>query len=101
MRDPEVKTLIKFLSNKYGLTQEHMEEILDSPFEFLANVLKTKADSSKLIFPSVRIPFFGFFSFPPGSRKGLEKIRERYLKEHNGTPRISEQDSTDIQELSS
>lgn len=97
MKNTEVKSLIKFLSVKYGLTQAHMEDIISAPFDLLAEVLHEKADSNELYFPAVRIPFFGIFYVPSYKIERFKKGREERAKlNNNGITDISRENKENI-----
>ena len=95
-KNSDLKALIKFLANKYDLTQGQVEEVIITPFLFASRVIKG-ADPKTLEFPSVRIPFFGLFFVPKRKIEMVKKFREKRDKmEKDGTKPIDREDTQDV-----
>lgn len=63
------KFLIYKLANKYNLSLELVEDIVNHQFKFISKTMK-KGD-----FESVRLPYFGKFSVKPNRIKYITKLK--------------------------
>jgi len=59
------------------LTQEEIEKAYEAPFALFAIVMKYRCDREKMIFPGLRIPYFGVFHCPPWNKERLQKRRKK------------------------
>ena len=77
MKNPELKNLIKLIAKEEGLTMEDVKRIPNVGFEFQAHVMRNKCNREKLIFPSVRIPYWGIFFCREGTKERLARLNEK------------------------
>lgn len=76
MIQKEVKKLIKDMSRETGYREEHIEDMVNFPFELLANVIK-KSDRQIVDFPSVRLNGFGLFYCSDGRKEFYKKLNNK------------------------
>lgn len=63
MKNVEFNKLYRLKAAEYGITVEELRNIVESPFLFVAEVMKS-GDREKLEFKKVRVPFWGLFYVP-------------------------------------
>ena len=73
MIQKEVKKIIKEIARSNGMREEHVEDMVNLPFEVLANVIKN-SDRESITFPSVRLNGFGLFYCSEGRREFYKKL---------------------------
>lgn len=73
MKSIKTKGVVKQIAKEYNLTQEQVYDIICSPFEFQAMVMRKHFKPEKGILPMLRIPNFGIFAVPKNHQKYLNK----------------------------
>ena len=68
------REIIHYLASKYNLPLGKIEEIVDSQFKFVKNVM-IKGD-----FDSIRLPYFGKFSVNPNRVKHINRLKDESVK---------------------
>lgn len=76
MRSIRTKHVIREVAIELALTQEQVMDIVTSPFELTAAVMKNKFDPEEDKYPMVRIPNFGIFMIP--------EVYQKFFKEKHG-----------------
>lgn len=77
--------IIKILAAKYNLSEDVIEKIVRSQFNFVANTMQ-QGDNE-----SVHLHHFGKFCVKPNALKRIALLREKYLEHRN-----AKQTSNDI-----
>lgn len=72
----EVKSLISKVAKDLNLSVEDVTNAYNAPFDLQAIIMKYRCDREKLIFPSLRIPYFLIFYCPPWNKERLRKKLE-------------------------
>lgn len=73
MKSIKTKPVVKQISKEFDLTQERVYEIICSPFELQAIVMRKHFKPKKNQLPMLRIPNFGMFVIPESHQKYLKK----------------------------
>ena len=76
MIQKEVKNIIKEISRSNGMREEHVEDMVNLPFEVLANVMRN-SDRQTVTFPSVRLNGFGLFYCSEGRKEFYKKLNNK------------------------
>jgi len=76
MKSIKTKPVVKQIATEFDLTQEKVYDIIASPFELQAIVMKKHFKPEKNQLPMLRIPNFGIFAIPTS--------HQNYLKERYG-----------------
>lgn len=76
MKSIKTKQVIRQIAAEEGLTMEQVMDIVTSPFELQAIIMKKEFNPSENKYPMIRIPNFGIFSIPENY--------QRYFKEKYG-----------------
>lgn len=77
MRNEHLNKYIKVLSEEYDLPQDAIREIVESPGNFLHDVMRNRCNRKEAIFPSVRIEGIGIFHCPDWKKEELKKLNNK------------------------
>lgn len=82
MHSEEMKSELKILSNKHGMTVEQLKELIYLVFKYVRQVIKS-AVKEELYFPSVRVMGIGIFHVTKAKQN---KLKEKYDKDNSKEP---------------
>ena len=69
MRQPEVKKIIKELSEEFNMDPYDIEDIIRSQFKFVRDVIKSATKDDETSFKNVKLPYLGKFIVPKNKIK--------------------------------
>ena len=86
MRSKFSQQLIREIASKYKLTAKQVEDIVKSPFSFQHDVQRYRCNKQLMIYPTVRIPYFGLFLVTERMKNKL------FISKKNGTTGTKQKD---------
>lgn len=84
MKSLNSQAIIKKIAREYGYSEKEIYDIVKTPFEFTAKVMR-EADRENAEFPSIRIKYFLTF-YCSKERKEFFKNLNKKLKQDAGNP---------------
>ena len=84
MKSLNSQAIIKKIAREYGYSEKEVYDIVKTPFEFTAKVMR-EADRENAEFPSIRIKYFLTF-YCSKERKEFFKNLNKKLKQDAGNP---------------
>jgi len=76
MRSNNTQRIIKEIARKHGYTEKEISDMVKTPFEFLAKIMR-EADRENLEFPSVRIKYFATFYCSEDRKEFFRRVKKR------------------------